>query len=300
METLYALTLHEILSETDLSKKTAMLQYQAQYLRLKTFDILHEKGTGHWGGASSAAEVLTTLYYHAMNIAPENPAWPDRDRFVLSKGHASAMLYSILAYRGYFPTEELSTFRQLNSRLQGHPCMNETPGVEMSTGALGHGLSVSLGMALAARVQKQSFWSYVMFGEGCLNEGQTWEAILAAAKFQPERLVALVDYNGVQLDGPSDEIMPLEPLAEKFRAFRWNIAPRAYDGHNITDILDSFDWIKQQSTWPVAVIYKTHKGKGVSFMEDNHKWHGAPIGDEDYAKARPELLTTLHELEAKL
>lgn len=300
METLRSLTLQEILSETNLSKKAAMIQYQAQYLRLRAFDILHEKGTGHWGGASSAAEVLTTLYYHMMNIRPENPAWPDRDRFVLSKGHASAMLYSVLAYRGYFPTNELSTFRELNSRLQGHPCMNETPGVEMSTGALGHGLSVALGMALAARVQKKSFWSYVMFGEGCMDEGQTWEAIMAAAKFQPERLVALIDYNGVQLDGPSNEIMPLEPLAEKFRAFRWNIAPNAYDGHSISDIFDSFDWIKQQSTWPVAVIYRTHKGKGVSFMEDNHQWHGAPIGDKDYAKGRPELLATLNALEAKL
>lgn len=300
MEKLHALTPQEILSETDLGKKAAMLQYQAQYLRLTAFDLLHEKGTGHWGGASSAAEVLTTLYYHVMNIVPDTPSWPDRDRFVLSKGHASAMLYSVLAYRGYFPVDELSTFRQLNSRLQGHPCMSETPGVEMSTGALGHGLSVALGMALAARVQKKSFWSYVMFGEGCLDEGQTWEAMLAAAKFRPERLVALLDYNGVQLDGPSHEIMPLEPLAEKFRAFRWNIAPKVYDGHSIPEILDSFDWIKQQPTWPVAVIYRTHKGKGVSFMEDNHKWHGAPIGDDDYVKARPELLATLNELEARL
>jgi len=300
METIHSLPLQEILSETDLGKKAAMMQYQAQYLRLKSFDILHEKGTGHWGGASSAAEALTTLYCHVMNINPDTPDWSDRDRFVLSKGHASAMLYSVLAYRGYFPMDELSTFRQLNSRLQGHPCMNKTPGVEMSTGALGHGLSVALGMALAARVQQKSFWSYVMFGEGCLNEGQTWEALAAAAKFQPERLVALIDYNRVQLDGPSDEIMPLEPLAEKFRAFRWNIAPKTYDGHQISDILDSFDWVKQQSTWPVAVIYRTHKGKGVSFMEDNHKWHGAPIGDDDYAKARPELLATLHALEAAL
>lgn len=295
-----ALTAQEIVSETDLGKKAAMLQYQAQYLRLKTFDILHDKGTGHWGGASSAAEVLTILYYHIMNIKPENPAWPDRDRFVLSKGHASTILYTVLAHRGYFPVDELSTFRQLNSRLQGHPCMTETPGVDMSTGALGHGLSVSLGMALAARVQKKAFWSYVMFGEGCLDEGQTWEAMMAAAKFRPEKLVALVDFNGVQLDGSNEEIMPLAPLEEKFRAFRWNLAPKIVDGHNVREILDSFDWIKQQSNWPVAVIYRTHKGKGVSFMEDNHQWHGAPIGDDDYKKARPELLATLKELEAKL
>ncbi|PID55863.1 transketolase [candidate division KSB3 bacterium] len=276
------------------------MQYQAQYLRLKVLDILHDKGTGHWGGASSAAEILTTLYYHVMNIDPEQPDWPERDRFVLSKGHASAMLYSVLAHCGYFAVEELDSFRQLNSRLQGHPCMNKTPGIEMSTGALGHGLSVSLGMALAARIQKKPFWSYVMMGEGCLNEGQTWEALMAAAKFQAERLVALIDLNGVQLDGPSDEIMPLKPLEDKFRAFQWNVAPKTYDGHSIADILASFDWTAQQSRWPVVVIYTTHKGKGVSFMEDNHQWHGAPIGDDDYAKARPELMTTLKALEAQL
>lgn len=295
-----AFTVQEIASETDLGKKAAMLQYQAQFLRLKTFDILHEKGTGHWGGASSATELLTALYFHVMNVKPENPGWPDRDRFVLSKGHASAILYSVLAYRGFFRPDELPTFRQLNSRLQGHPCMTETPGVDMSTGALGHGLSVSLGMALAAKIQKRSSWSYVMMGEGCLDEGQTWEAIMAAAKFRPERLVVLVDFNGVQLDGPNDEIMPLAPLEQKFRAFSWNLAPAIVDGHSIPAILDSFDWIKHQSTWPVGVIYRTHKGKGVSFMEDNHLWHGAPIGDNDYAKGRPELLSTLKELEGRL
>lgn len=300
MDTIKELTVQEILSENDLSKKAAKMQYQAQRMRLKTLDILHEKGTGHWGGASSAAEVLTALYYHVMNIDPENPKSSDRDRFVLSKGHASTILYTVLAYRGYFPVEELSTFRQLNSRLQGHPCMTETPGVDMSTGALGHGLSVALGMALAAKVQKKNFWSYVMFGEGCLDEGQTWEAMLASAKFKPERLVAMVDFNGIQLDGPSSEVMPLTPLEEKLKAFGWNPAPKIYDGHSIPDILDSFAWVKQQSTWPVAVIYRTHKGKGVSFMQDTHKWHGAPVGDSDYEKARPELLATLKDLEAKL
>ncbi|MCP4399054.1 MAG: transketolase [bacterium] len=284
----------------DMKKKIATLQYQAQQFRLEVLDLLHEKGTGHWGGASSAAELLTTLYFHSMNIRPEEPAWPDRDRFVLSKGHASTMLYTVLAHRGYFPLEELSTFRQLNSRLQGHPCMNKTPGVEMSTGALGHGLSVTLGMALAARVQRKSYWNYVMLGDGCLNEGETWEGIMAAAKFKAERMVALIDYNKVQLDGPSDDIMPLDPLPEKFRAFHWNVAPKVYDGHDVADILDSFDWVQQQTVWPAAVIYKTHKGKGVSFMEDTHKWHGAPIDDENYAKARPELLARLKELEEQL
>ncbi len=300
METVHQLTTGEIVGESDLGKKTRMMQYQAQYLRLKTLEILYDKGTGHWGGASSATEILTALYYHVMNIDPERPAWADRDRFVLSKGHASTILYTVLAHRGYFPVEELSTFRELDSRLQGHPCMVETPGVDMSTGALGHGLSVGLGMALAARVQKKSYWSYVMMGEGCLDEGQTWEAMMASAKFKPERLVALVDYNGIQLDGSNAEVMPLDPLAEKLRAFGWNIAPETYDGHDMSAILESFDWIKKQSIWPVAVVYRTHKGKGVSFMQDTHKWHGAPVGDEEYEKARPELLKTLNELEAAL
>ena len=288
------------LHEADLKKKIALMQYHAQQYRLDVLDILHEKGTGHWGGASSIAELLTTLYFHVMDVRPEEPDWPERDRFVLSKGHASCMLYTILANRGYFPVAELSTFRRLNSRLQGHPCMNKTPGVEMSTGALGHGLSVTLGMALAARVQQQSYWNYVMLGDGCLNEGQTWEGIMAAAKFEPQRLVALIEYNKVQLDGPSAEIMPLDPLPEKFRDFHWNVAPTLFDGHNVADIVDSFEWVRQQTAWPVALIYKTRKGKGVSFMEDNHKWHGAPIDDESYAKARPELLARLNELEGQL
>src|SRR5574342_587404 len=168
----------KVLVEKDRGKKEAMLQYLAQKFRIDVFDLLHDKGTGHWGGASSAAELLTALYFDVMNIRPEEPRWPDRDRLVLSKGHASAILYTVLAYRKFFPVEELDTFRQLNSRLQGHPCMNETPGVDMSTGALGHGMSVSLGMALAARIRQKQYWTYVIMGEGCLDEGQTWEGIM--------------------------------------------------------------------------------------------------------------------------
>jgi transketolase len=295
-----AVDIRAVLAESDRARKARKLQYLAQFFRVVVFDILHEKGTGHWGGASSAAEILVSLYFHAMNVRPEEPGWPERDRFVLSKGHSSCMLYTVLAYRGYFPVEELATFRQLNSRLQGHPCMLATPGVEMSTGALGHGLSVALGMALAARLRRKTYWTYVMLGEGDLNEGQTWEAFMAAAKFRPERLVALVDYNKVQLDGPSDEIMPLDPLPEKLRAFNWNVAPNFYDGHCVSAILDSLDWIGRQTRSPVAVIYSTCKGRGVSFMENNAYWHGAPIDDESYARGRPELWKTLKELEAQL
>ena len=210
------------------------------------------------------------------------------------------MLYTVLANRGFFPTEQLNTFRDLHSELQGHPCMNKTPGVDMSTGALGHGMSVALGMAMAAELMNKNYWSFVMVGEGCLNEGQTWEGIMAAAKFKPKRLVLLIDYNRVQLDGPISQIMPLDPLREKLCTFNWNVAPKIHDGHDISDILDSWEWIQKQKDYPVGVIYKTHKGKGVSFMEDNHKWHGAVIDEESYSKGRPELLEKLKELEGKL
>ena len=286
-----------VLQEKDRKKKAALLQQLAQEFRITVLDILHEKGTGHWGGAASAAELLVTLYFDTMNIRPEERGWPDRDRLVVSKGHASCMLYTVLANRGYFSPDELKTFRQIDSRLQGHPCMKRTPGVEMSTGSLGHGASVALGMALAARLLGKSYWTYVLMGDGDLNEGQTWEAIMAAAKFKPERLVALIDYNKVQLDGPSDQIMPMDPLPEKLRAFNWNIPPVIYDGHNAGEVLASLDWVKSQHQWPVAVIYKTHKGRGVSFMEDNAQWHGAVVDDESYAKARPELLQTLQILQ---
>jgi transketolase len=290
-----------ILAESDPAKKAAGIQYLAQESRVDVLDTLHAKGTGHWGGAVSAAELLATLYFHEMNIRSDEPKWPDRDRLVVSKGHASAMIYTILAKRGYFPLAEvMGSFRQLNSRMQGHPCMNKTPGVEMSTGALGHGLSVALGMALAARIQGRSYWSHVIVGDGCLNEGQTWEAIMAAAKFKPERLVLHVDYNQVQLDGPSAEIMPLDPLPEKLRAFNWNVAPEICDGHSVRDIFKAFDWLRAQTRWPVAILYRTHKGHGVSFMSDTAKWHGAPVDNDSYAQARPELLTRLAQLETAL
>jgi len=169
--------------------------------------------------------------------------------------------------------------------------------VDMSTGALGHGLSVGLGMALAARLQKKNFWTYVMVGEGCLDEGQSWEALMAAAKYRPERLVAMVDYNKVQLDGRGADIMPLESLADKLRAFGWNVAPEQYDGHSLPEIMRSYAWLDQQQRWPVALIYNTVKGKGVSFMQDTHKWHGSPVDDESFKKGRPELETRLAELE---
>jgi len=294
------LKLQALLQEKDRRRKAAALQCLAQEFRLTVLDVLHDRGTGHWGGAASAAELLVALYFDMMNVRPEEPSWPDRDRLVVSKGHASCMLYAVLARRGYFPAAELNTFRQIDSRLQGHPCMRRTPGVEMSTGSLGHGASVALGMALAARLLGKSYWTYVLLGDGDLNEGQTWEAIMAAAKFKPERLVALIDYNKVQLDGASDEIMPMDPLPEKLRAFNWNVAPRVFDGNDAGEVLESLDWVKSRDKGPTAVIYKTRKGRGVSFMENSAQWHGGVVDDATYARARAELLETLRALESRL
>src|ERR1035438_4351474 len=288
-----------VLQEKDRIRKATRLQHLAQQFRLTVLDVLHDRGTGHWGGAASAAELLVALYFHAMNVRPDEPRWPDRDRLVVSKGHASCMLYTVLANRGYFPPEELKTFRQIDSRLQGHPCMRKTPGVEMSTGSLGHGTSVALGMALAARLLGKGYWTYVLLGDGDLNEGQTWEAIMAAAKFKPARFVALIDYNKVQLDGPSDEIMPMDPLPDKLRAFNWTVAPRVYDGHDVAEVLESLDWAKSRDQGPTAVIYKTRKGRGVSFMENNAQWHGGVVDDATYVRARAELIETLQSLESR-
>jgi transketolase len=264
------------------------------------FDVLHQRGTGHWGGASSATEIVTALYFNRLRIDPARPQWADRDRFILSKGHASINLYTVLARRGFFPTSELPKFRTFGSILQGHPSMKLIPGVDISTGALGHGLSVGAGMALAARLAGKTYRTYVLSGEGCLDEGQTWEAMLFAAKYRPKGLVYLIDYNKVQLDGNSQDILPLDPLPDKFKAFGWNIAPERYNGNDAEAVLKSFDWIDSDDVWPKAIVYDTVKAYGVSFMEGKSAWHGAPIDDESYAKGRPELAADLARKEAAL
>jgi transketolase len=279
------------------AKELAVL---AAEFRMEVWDVLHQRGTGHWGGASSCLEMVTSLYFNRLHIDPDNPKWEDRDRFILSKGHASCALYTVLAHRGFFSPELLPTFRTLGSPLQGHPCMNKVSGVDMSTGALGHGLSVGLGIALAARLSGKSYWTYVMTGEGCLNEGQSWEALMCAAKYKPEHFVLMVDYNKVQLDGTEEQIMPLEPLKEKLRSFGWNVAPKAYDGNETQDVLDSFAWMDTEGAWPKAVIYDTVKGKGVSFTEGKNAWHGAKIDDDSFAKGMPELRSDLAKKEASL
>lgn len=268
------------------------------YFRKEMFGTLHARGTGHWGGSASAAEIVTSLYFNRLNIDPEKPRWEDRDRFVLSKGHASVNLYTVLANRGFFPVEDLPGFRCLGTHLQGHPCMNKTPGVDISTGALGHGLSVGLGMALAARVSGKKYWTYVLTGEGCLDEGQTWEALMCAAKYKPRGLVLMIDHNRVQLDGPEDQILPLGNVEKKLEAFGWHVNSKPYNGNRCAEILESFDWLDRDDVWPKAVVYDTTKGKGVSFTENSNKWHGAVIDDDSYSRGVVELEADLKAKEA--
>lgn len=276
------------------------LAYMSSSFRRIMFDILHERGTGHWGGSSSAAELVTCLYFNRLNIRPNDPNWEGRDRFVLSKGHASVNLYTILAARGFFPMETLHGFRKLGDMLQGHPSMLKTPGVDMSTGALGHGLSVGIGMALASRLSGRNYTTYVLTGEGCLDEGQTWEALMFAAKDRTANLVLMVDYNKVQLDGTEDQIMPLEPLRDKFRSFGWQVCDKKYDGNDTKDILDSFKWMDETPQGPKVVVYDTIKGKDVGFSEGKNTWHGAVIDDEHYEIGVRELDAAIKEREAHI
>ncbi|GMO56259.1 MAG: transketolase [Treponemataceae bacterium] len=282
----------------------AELAALAAFFRVEMFDVLHARQTGHWGGSSSAAEIVTSLYFNYLHIDPKEPQKADRDRFILSKGHASINLYTILAYRGYFDPKILPTFRTHGSILQGHPSMKKVAGVDMSTGALGHGLSIGCGMALSSRLQNKPFRTIVLTGEGCLDEGSTWEALLFAAKYKPQGLVLLIDYNKVQLDGTNADIMPLEPLADKFTSFGWKLAPKIYDGHDTAAILESFAWLdKTDATAPSSprvIIYDTVKGKGVSFMEGKNAWHGAPIDDKSYESGRVELAADLAAKEKAL
>ncbi len=294
------MTVRDLLEHPTLVYGAPQLAALAAQFRCEVWDILHQRGTGHWGGASSVLELLTALYFNRLNIKTDDPEWEDRDRLILSKGHASCALYTVLAHRGYFSPDMLGSFRTLGSPLQGHPCMKKLSGVDMSTGALGHGLSVGLGMALAANLSQKQYWTYVITGEGCLDEGQSWEALMCAAKYKPKGLVLMVDYNKVQLDGTQDQIMPLQPLNEKLASFGWHVAPARYDGNDTTDILASFTWMDSDDIWPKAVIYDTVKGKGVPFTEGKSAWHGAKIDDDSYSEGMPYLEADVEKKEAVL
>ncbi len=259
----------------------------ARQLRLDALEMIYRRGAGHPGGSLSIAEIMAALFFHHLHIDSHRPDWPERDRFILSKGHASATLYTALARRGYFPIEELTTWGHLNSRIQGHPDRLKTPGVEMTTGFLGHGLAIGAGLCLAARLKKMNYHTYVLLGDGECQSGILWEGALTAGKYKCSNLTAIVDYNDVQLDGPVHEIMPLESLVEKWKSF--NFTTIEINGHNMREVLDSLDMTSEIHDGPTVIIAHTTKGKGVSFMENKAFWHGCVPDDTQYAKARAEL-----------
>jgi len=255
------------------------LEKMAKRLRRHVIQMIATAGSGHPGGSLSAADIVTALYFKVMRHDPKNPQWLDRDRFVLSKGHAAPILYAALAECGYFPVEELATLRKLGSRLQGHTDRTLTPGVEMSAGSLGQGLSFGIGIALAGRLDKRDYHVYVLLGDGECEEGQVWEAAMSAPHFQLDNLTAIVDHNGIQLDGRCCDIMGIEPLADKWRAFNWHVIE--IDGHDIKQILQALKKTREIKGKPTAIIAHTVKGKGVSFMENNVDFHGkAPNAQE--------------------
>jgi transketolase len=251
----------------------------AKRVRRHIVSMIGKAGSGHPGGSLSAVEIVTALYLKVLRHKPSDPCWPDRDRFVLSKGHAAPMLYAVLAECGYLPVDELLTLRQLDSRLQGHTDCTVTPGVEMSAGALGQGLSFAIGVALAGRLNLQDYRVYVLLGDGECDEGQVWEAAMAAAHFKLDNMVAIVDNNGLQIDGWNRDVMNLDPFNEKWRAFGWHVIE--VDGHNFARLTQAFDKAKSVKGQPTVVIAHTVKGKGVSFMENNPDFHGkAPNAEE--------------------
>ena len=238
-------------------------------------------------GRFPAADILAVLYFDKMNIDPENPNDPDRDRLVLSKGHAAPALYAALAERGYFPREDLKTLRDIHSHLQGHPNMNDTPGVDMSTGSLGQGLSVANGMALAGRLDNKDYWVYCVLGDGEIQEGQVWEAAMSAAHYKLDHVIAFVDHNKLQIDGTNDEVMTVNPIDEKFAAFGWHV--QVIDGNDLEAISAAIDAAKAETGRPSVIVCETVKGKGVSFMEDQVGWHGKAPNAEQAEQAIAEL-----------
>ncbi|MDD6478523.1 MAG: transketolase [Oscillospiraceae bacterium] len=276
------------------AKKIKELQKQACKVRIGIIEAVHSAKSGHPGGSLSSADIGTYLYFEEMNIDPKNPKAENRDRFVLSKGHCAPMLYSVLANRGYFDVAELNTLRRIDSRLQGHPDMKHIPGVDMSSGSLGQGISCAVGMALSAKHFGNDFNVYTLLGDGEIEEGQVWEAAMFAANKGLSNLTAIVDYNNLQIDGSIEEVNSPAPIDKKFEAFNWHTI--IIDGHNFDEIEAAFNEAKTIDK-PVAIIAKTVKGKGVSFMENNVSWHGSAPNDEQYAQAIEELNATLKALD---
>ncbi len=259
----------------------------ARELRCTSLRMIHKRQAGHPGGSLSAAEIMTVLYFKVMRIDPENPNWNERDRFLLSKGHASAMLYATLAKRGFFPEEDLQKWGELDCHLQGHPDRLKTPGVDMNSGSLGHGVSSGVGLCLAARQKRKDFRVYTLLGDGECQAGLVWEGANAAAKYALTNLVAIVDHNAVQLDGFVEEVMPIEPLAEKWRSFGWDVFE--VDGHDVDQLYQAFLQCIEAQKKPTVIIARTIKGKGVSFMENKAYWHGVAPSTEELTRALHEL-----------
>ena len=263
------------------------LELMAKKVRKGIIEAVYSNNSGHPGGSLSIADILTVLYFKEMNINPKNPKWEDRDRLVLSKGHCSPALYSCLANRGYFPVEDLKTFRNINSYLQGHPDMKNIPGVDMTTGSLGQGLSSANGMAIAGKMEGKDYRVYCILGDGEIEEGQIWEAAMTSAKYKLDNLCVIVDNNNLQIDGKIEEVMSPYPIDEKFRSFGFQIIN--IDGHNIREIIDALDVAKNVKEKPVCIIAKTIKGKGISYMENKAEWHGKAPNEEQYELALKEL-----------
>ncbi len=278
-----------------LNYSAAQLKKTAQQLRLDMVESLYQAGSGHPGGSLSIAELMSVLFFHEMDIDPKNPGWEDRDRFVLSKGHAAPAYYAALANRGYFDRDILKTLRKTDSILQGHPDRKKVPGVDMSTGSLGQGISAACGMAYYGKDRNKDFHVYCILGDGELQEGQVWEAAMSAGHFKLNHLIAFLDNNNLQIDGSVDKVMSVYPLREKFEAFNWNVLE--IDGNCVEEILKAVQEAKQCEDKPTIIICKTVKGKGVSFMENQAGWHGTTINEEQYKIAVRELTEQLSDAE---
>ena len=270
-----------------MAKSLDELKSISKEIRKDIVKMLTESASGHPGGSLSATDIMTVLFFKEMNLDPNNEKDPNRDRFVLSKGHAAPVLYSTLARRGYFPVEELSTLRKFKSRLQGHPSIQYLPGIDMSTGSLGQGISAAVGMALAGKIDKKDYRVYTILGDGELEEGQVWEASMCAAHYKLNNLTAFIDFNGLQIDGDITKVMNPCPIDKKFEAFGWNVL--VIDGHNYEEIIDAIEKAKECKDKPTAVVCKTIKGKGISFMENQAEWHGIAPSREQCEAALKEL-----------
>ena len=263
------------------------MEITATKVRMGIIEGVYNAKSGHPGGSLSIADTLTYLYFAKMNVDPNNPLMPERDRLVLSKGHTAPALYSVLAHRGFFPVQELKTLRHIGSKLQGHPVYKKVPGVDMSTGSLGQGISAACGMALSGKLSEDYYKVYAVLGDGEIEEGQVWEAAMFAAHYQLDNLVAIVDNNGLQIDGRIKDVMSPYPIDEKFRAFGWHVI--TIDGHDFNQIEKAFNEAENVSGQPTVIIQKSIKGKGVSFMEDQVSWHGTAPNEEQYNQAMTEL-----------